>query len=97
MEVRRTKHPNSRPLSAASLDTYTGRPPELVPVDIADKKVTKVEGRLPRGAGLGGTESVILQHWLLIFGAASGELQLTVADFADWIANRQTLGPPIGP
>ena len=31
-----------------------------------------------------------LQHWLLHFGAASGELRLVVADFLDWLGNRRT-------
>ena len=30
-----------------------------------------------------------LQNWLLQFGAVSGELRLSVADFAEWIGNRQ--------
>ena len=53
MEVLRTKHPNKRPLSAASQDTYTGRPPELVPVDIMNNMVTEVAVHLSRGAGTG--------------------------------------------
>ena len=32
MEVLRTKHPDTHPLSEDSLDTYTGRPPELIHV-----------------------------------------------------------------
>ena len=34
MEVLRTKHPDVCTLSAASLDTYTDQPPEIIPVDI---------------------------------------------------------------
>ena len=30
---------------------------------------------------------VSLQHWLLRFGAASGELRLNVAEFGEWISN----------
>ena len=30
---------------------------------------------------------MILQHWLLSFGAASGELRLIVADFTEWLSN----------
>ena len=60
---------------------------ELVPVDITDDTVTEVAGHLSRGARLGGTNLASLQHWLLIFGATIGELYLTVADFAEWLAN----------
>ena len=75
MEVLRTKHPDARPLSAACLDTYAENSPEMVPVDITDDVVSSVAGRLLGGAGPGETDSVILQHWLLRFGAASGELR----------------------
>ena len=54
MEVLHTKHMNARPPSAASLDTYTGRPPEIIPVDITDGTFMEVVGRLSEGAGLGG-------------------------------------------
>ena len=54
MEVMRTKHPDSRPSSTASLDTYSDRPPELVPMDITNNTVTEVSGRLYCGEGPGG-------------------------------------------
>ena len=50
---------------------------------------TEVAGHLSGGAGPGGTDLVSLQHWLLRFGAASGELRLTVADFAEWLGKGQ--------
>ena len=37
-----------------------------------------------------GADSVILQHWILRFGAASEELRLIVADFAVWLGNGRT-------
>ena len=43
--------------------------------------------RFSGGSGLGQTDWVILKHWLLRFGAAIGELRLTVADFIEWIKN----------
>ena len=49
MEMLRTKHPEARPPTAASLDLYPYRPPELVPVDITNNmvtEVTEVTGRL---------------------------------------------------
>ena len=87
IEVLRTKHPDARPLSAASLDAYPKNPPDMVPVDITDDVVAVVAGRLSGGAGPGGTDSVSLQHWLLRFGAASGELRLIVLEFEEWLSN----------
>ena len=87
MEVLRTKHPDTRPPSAESLDAYPENPPEMVPVDITDNVVMAVAGRILVGAGTGGTDSVSLQHWLLRFGAASGELQMIVAEFGEWLCN----------
>ena len=71
MEVLSTKHPEARTPMSASLDCYTGGPPELTPVDIMDDTVMAVAGTLLGSAGPGGTDSVSLQHWLLRFGAAS--------------------------
>ena len=59
----------------------------MVPVDIIDDVVMAVAGRLLGGAGPGGTDSVSLQHWLLRFRAASGALQMIVADFGEWLCN----------
>ena len=39
------------------------------------------------GAGPGGTDSVSLQHLLLRFRAAIGELILIVGDFKEWLGN----------
>ena len=85
MEVLRTKHLEGRTPTAASLDSYLGRPPELTPVDITKDTVTAVVGRLLVGAGPGGTYSVSLQHWLLQFGAASADLRLIFGDFVVWL------------
>ena len=46
MEVLRAKHPEARTPTAASLDSYPKRPPELTPVDITDDTVTVVAERL---------------------------------------------------
>ena len=59
----------------------------MVPVDITDNVVAAVAGRLLGGAGPGGTDLVSLQHWILRFGAASGELRMIVAEFGEWICN----------
>ena len=92
MEVLCTKHPEARPPTAASLDSYPDHPPEIFPVDIIDNTVTLVAVRLSGGAGPDGTDSVSLQHWLLSFGAASGELRLIVADFKEWLSNTMMSG-----
>ena len=84
MEVLHSKRPEDPTPTAASLDTYHDRPLELTAVDITGDMVTAVAGRLLGGAGPGGTESVLLQHWLLRFGAAIGELRLIVGDFTKW-------------
>ena len=87
LEVLCSKHPEARPPTAASLNPYTGCPPELTPVDITNDTVTAVAGLISGGAGPGGTDSVSLQHWLLRFGAASAELRLIVGDFIEWMSN----------
>ena len=89
IEVLLTKHPGACPPTAAILDTYPGRPPELIPMDITNTMVTEVAGRLSREAGTEGTDSLILHNWLLRFGAASGELRLIVADFIEWLGNER--------
>ena len=68
MEVLQSKQQEARTPTAASLDSYTDRPLELIPVDITDNTVTAVMGRLLGGALLGGTDFVSLQHWFLKSG-----------------------------
>ena len=87
MELLRTKHPEDRTTTAASLESYPGRPPELIPLDITEDTVTAVAGRLSGGSGPGGTDSVSLQHWLLQFGVASAELSFIVGAFVGWLGN----------
>ena len=89
MEVLRTKNPEARLPSAASQDTYPDRPMDLFLVYIMEYTVMEVTGHLSGGAGPGGMDSASLQHWLLIFVAASGELRLMVVEFEEWIANGQ--------
>ena len=81
MEVLHTNQPEARTPTAANLELYLDCPPELVPVNITNDRVTAVEGRLSGGSGPGGTDSVSLQHWMLQFGAASGELPLIIGNF----------------
>ena len=87
MEVLRTKNPDARPPSEASLYASPDNPLEMVPVDITDDMVSAVAGRLLGGAGPGGSDLVSLQNWLLRFGAASGELRLIVEEVGEWLRN----------
>ena len=87
MKVLHAKHPEARTPTAASLESYPEQPPGLTLVDIIDDTVTAVTGRILGGDGQGGTDSVSLQHWLLRFRAASGELRLIVGDFVEWLGN----------
>ena len=88
VEVLRTKHLDARPLTVPSLNTYPDRPPDIVPLDITNNTVREVAGRLSGGSEPGETDSVILKYWLLRFGAARGELRLTLAEFAEWMGER---------
>ena len=81
LEVIHAKHMEARTPTAAFLQSYTGRLPELTQVDITYDKVTDVAGLLSGGAVPGGTDSVSLQHWILRFSAASAELRQIVGDF----------------
>ena len=87
MEVLRIRHPDALSLSASSLYTYLDQPLELVPLEITEDTVTELAGRISRGTGIGGTDSVIIQYWLQRFLAASRELRLAVADFVEWLGN----------
>ena len=87
LEVLSAKHPEARTPTAAILTTYTRCPPELTPVDITDDTVTAVVGWLSGGAGPVGTDLVLLQHWLLWFGATSAELRQIVGYFVEWLGN----------
>ena len=87
MEVLRTKQPKAQTPTAANLDSYLRRTPEITPVDITEDTVTVVAGGLSGGAGQGRKDSVSLQHWFLRFGASSAELRLIVGDFVEWLGN----------
>ena len=56
-------------------------------MDITDDTVTAVAGTLWGSVGPGGMDSVLLQHWLLRFGAAIAELRMIVGDFVEWLGN----------
>ena len=81
LDVIVSKQPEAHAPSSTSLDAYPGRPPELVPVNFLDGTVIEVVQCLSGGAGPGGTYSIILNHWLLRFIEASGDLRIIVAEF----------------
>ena len=87
MEVLRAIHQEARTPTAASLDSYPDLHPELTPVDITNDTVTAVAGILSEGARPGGIDSVLLQHLLMQFGAASRELRLIVGEFVELLGN----------
>ena len=87
IEVLYTMRPDAWTSTAASLELYPDRPPEIVPIDITDETVTAVAGRISGGGGPGGTDSVSLQHWQLHFGAASGELRLIFGNLTECMSN----------
>jgi hypothetical protein len=85
-EVLESKHPSAKTPDVAVLTDYPHLP-DFVELDITDEAMEKVARRLLGSAGLGGTDSHALQHWLLRFGKARGALQGAVADFVHWLGN----------
>jgi hypothetical protein len=79
-------HPDARIPKPESLPHYA-HTPDFVEVDITADAVEKVSQRLSDSAGLGGTDSHALKHWLLRFGVASLKLREALADFMDWLSN----------
>ena len=61
--------------------------PDFGNVNITDETVEQVARKLSGSAGLGGSDTHALKHWLLKFGDASLKLQKAVADFCGWMAN----------
>ena len=53
IEILNIKHPEASTPTAASLESYLDRPPELVPVNITDDTVTAVAGQVSVGTGPG--------------------------------------------
>ena len=56
-------------------------------MDLTKDKVIEAERRLSGGARTGDTDSVSLQHYIIQFGEASGDLRLIVTYFAEWLVN----------
>ncbi len=56
-------------------------------VDITEEASEKVARELAGSAGLGGTDSHAIQHWLLRFGTASQKLCTVLVEFTNWMSN----------
>jgi hypothetical protein len=59
-----SKHPHARIPDGDSFPNYS-QTPDSVNVDLTEECVKKVPDSLSGSAGLGGTDSHALQHWLL--------------------------------
>jgi hypothetical protein len=70
MEALESKHPNALIPDVNSLLNYTITP-NFVDVNICEESIEKVAQKLSGSAGIGGTDSHSLQHWLLRSGTAS--------------------------
>ena len=67
------KYPKACTPLASILDAYPDLPPDLVTVILTQETVIEVALSLSGGAGLGGTDLISLQHWMLYFDEARGE------------------------
>jgi hypothetical protein len=74
-KVLASKDPNARIPDANKLSDYDELP-DFADLDITEDVVEQVARRLSRSAGIGGTDSHALTHWLLSFGKASHKLRV---------------------
>jgi hypothetical protein len=75
--VLRSKHPDARIPKPEPLPHYAHNPNQYK----CGRHKKNVSRRLSGSAGLGGTDSHALKHWLLRFGVASLKLWEALADF----------------
>jgi len=66
---------------------YEGGAPATIPIVISIDTVEQVVAKLSGMAGLGGTDVVDLQNWLLCFGAESEAFREEMASWTNWLAN----------
>ena len=66
--------------------------PVFIPVDITEDVVESVARKLSGIAGPSGTDSEVLQGWLLKFGDHSINLSVNVRYFVDCLAKKTTMG-----
>ena len=74
MDVLHSKHPDARPPTRTSLESYPVQLPDLILIDMTEDTVTDITGNLSIGSGTRGSDLVSLNKWLLQFRAASGEV-----------------------
>jgi hypothetical protein len=86
-EVLLSKHPAARVPDAAKMPEYP-EVPDLVDLDIMDETVEKIASRPSGSAGVGGSDSHAVSHWLLQFGIASRCLRLAFAKVVEWLSNK---------
>ena len=65
--VLRAKHLEDRAPSTQSLEAYSGRPPDIFILDLTEDTVMEVAWSIYGSAGPRVTDSVSLQHWILLF------------------------------
>ena len=70
-----SKHIETRMVSGTSIKSYTGALPDIVPLDITEGTVVEVGFRLSGEYGLGGVDTVSIQHWLICYREANAKLQ----------------------
>ena len=61
----------------------------MVPLKLIVKTVMEVARYLSGVTGPGITEPISLQHWIIQFGEARGNLLLTFADLVEWLAKER--------
>ena len=93
LEILRSKHPKMRDpapdLADPDRGSFEPHPslPQPLPLEVTDEVVVKVASRLSGGAGPSGIDAVSLRNWLLRFGKESEALRISLAKFAEWMAN----------
>jgi hypothetical protein len=89
-KVLASKHPNARIPDADNKLSDYDKLPDFADLDITEDVVEQVATRrLSGSAGIGGTDSHTLTHWLLSFGKASQhKLCVVLAKFGGWMSNK---------
>ena len=87
LDILYSKHPETRPSLDARLKRYMDVPLSIVPLDIMGDVMTEVGCRISSGAGLGVTDVVSLNHWIIQYREVSPELRKIVASITEWLAN----------
>ena len=65
LDIIQFKHTGAWTLKYASLNSYPGHSPVMVPLDLTVDTVKEVVRQIYGGTGLGRTDSLSVYHWLL--------------------------------